>query len=86
LVVGVHRAASLREPAGHLLVTPAVLGIAVHQQQGAFRVLRQPGPAKQPQAAPDPEIRLEPAQRPCNLLQDSNSRRSRSCAARTRFR
>ena len=46
LVVGVDDAAPSREPGADVLVTAAVLGEAVNQQQDALGIRRQPLPAK----------------------------------------
>ena len=87
LIVGVHDAAALREPEGHLFIAPAVLGVAMNEEQDAGRALRQPGAPEQPQPVIGAEVRLDPAQRPSAVLgQDGISRFSRSRAARTRFR
>ena len=86
LVVGVDRTATAGEPARHFFVATAVLRVAVDQQQSAFWALWKPAAAQQAETALGPELRLGPAQISARLGQDGTSRRSRSRAARTRFR
>ena len=87
LVVGVNDAASLREPERERLVAPAVLGVAVNEQQRARGVLGLPAAPEQAEAVGGAEMRLDPAQRRSLLArQDAISRFIRSRAARTRLR
>ena len=86
LVIGMHRTAAAGKPARHLFVASAVLRVAVDQQQSAVRALGKPAAAQQAETALNPELRLDPAQISDRLDQDGTSRRSRSRAARTRFR
>lgn len=50
VIVRMHRAAPLGEPARQLLVAPTVLGVAVNEDQGPVRVFGKPRPPQQAQA------------------------------------
>jgi hypothetical protein len=89
LVVRVDRGAAQGEPFGQRLVAPAVLGVAVDEEQRPAGPLGQPRPLEQAEAVTRRELGFGAAQGgvpAARSAQDRTSLSSRLRAAWTRFR